>query len=127
MQATAGEPFSGARKRKILCVHYARFELSSRRWYSSLLEPISIKECMCSTCKKRFPIGKLVQMKELVMYLSGLECVRDGEYLNRYSELSQGLEPVYYRRLSETETEILEAVETSDAGYSFRHPRFGNI
>lgn len=112
VQAKAGEPFSSARKKKILCLHYGgRPGGIIAGWCYSLLVPISEEECMCRTCKKRFPIGKLTQMEELVEYLSGLGCVRDEEYFKRYSELSQGLEPVYFRRLSETETEILEVVK----------------
>lgn len=110
MQAKAGEPFSSARKKKMRCAHYV---IVSRKWYDSLLEPISEEECMCLACKKRFPIEKCLQMEELTEFLSGLGCVRDEEQLERYSKLSQGLEPVYYRRLSETETEILATEDTS--------------
>lgn len=109
VQAKAGEPFSSARKKKTLCLHYGgRPGGIIAGWCYSLLVPISEEECICSVCKKRFPIGKLAQMEELVEFLSYSGCVRDED---RYSKLSQGLEPVYFRRLSETETEILEVVE----------------
>lgn len=121
MPPNTGEPFSKARKKKILCLHYNRIPgLYATMWPQSLLVSISEKECMCRACKKRFPIEKYAQMEELINHLSLVceeqmathsisEYVIDEEFLDRYSELSQGLEPVYYRRLSETENEILEA------------------
>lgn len=121
MQANAGEPFSKAREKTILCLHYDRIPgFYATMWPKSLLVPVSEDECMCRACKKRFPLAKHAQMKKLISHLS-LECeaqmathtiseyVIDEEFLDRYSEMSQGLEPIYYRRLSETENEILKA------------------
>jgi hypothetical protein len=47
-------------------------------------------------------------MQKLIAYLSNKGCVTDTSYI---AKLSRGLEPVYYRRLSETEVEIIETVE----------------
>lgn len=130
IQAKAGEPFSSVRKKKILCAHYVKrqsvgYLSSHKKWYSSLLEPISTEECMCSTCKKRFPIEKCAQMEKLLNYLSKIsnsEHIREEVCFKRFSKLSQGLEPVYYRRLSETEIEILDTVEINEAGCRLRIP-----
>ena len=62
---------------------------------------------MCSVCKKVFPIEKLKQMQVLVGYLSNKGCLTDVALIKK---LSDGLEPVYYYKLSETETKIEETV-----------------
>ena len=112
IQAKAGEPFSSVRKKKILCTHYVKMQsfgyLSDyKEWYSSLLKPISKEECMCSTCKKRFPIEKCAQMEKLLKHLSNSNCVPDEKYFGHYSQMSQRLNSAYFRILSETEMEEL--------------------
>ena len=127
IQANAGEPFSKARKKKMRCTHYVIGKFLCYYYtYWSFLEPISEEECMCRACKKRFPIEKYAQMEELVRLLRDPQWLMYGteyylqeyhnqEYYDRLSKLSQGLEPVYYRRLSETETEILGTEDASQS------------
>lgn len=101
-----GEPFSKERTRRHFCLHYAGrpggFMLGN---CSSLLVPIGENECKCGKCGKIFSLDKYQQMEKLVSCLS-ISCFEDG-----IEELSVGLEPVYYRRISETETEILDVVD----------------
>jgi len=103
-----GEPFSKARHKKHLCLHYAGIP-GGFTWghcYSKLVL-ISDTECVCCECKKTFSIEKYKQMESLVKYLSNKGCITDGALI---AALSEGIEPVYYRRLSETEIEILKTV-----------------
>lgn len=103
---TAVEPFSRERKRKHLCLHYDGIPGGIVAGYCySLLVPINENECQCRQCGKSFSIDKYSQMENLVDYLSNKGCVTDIKLIEK---LSEGLDPVYYRRLSETETEILE-------------------
>ena len=103
-----GEPYSKSRLKKRLCLHYGGIPGGIVPGYCfSKLIPISEIECMCSECRKKFPIEKHKQMESLVDYLSNKGCMTDGALI---AMLSEGIEPVYYRRLSETEVEILEAV-----------------
>lgn len=111
--AKAGEPFSKARHRKILCFHYGGRPGGIIAGYCySQLEKVSETECACWECGKRFPIKKYDQMEKLVKHLSNQGCVVDMKIIQR---LSKGLEPVYYRRLSETEVEIVETETREDA------------
>ena len=103
-----GEPYSKSRLKKRLCLHYGGRPggIVPGYCYSKLI-PISESECICSECRKKFPIKKYKQMESLVDCLSNKGCITDGALI---SALSEGIEPVYYRRLSETEIEILETV-----------------
>ena len=105
-------PFSKSRNKKRLCLHYSGRPggIIVGHCYS-LLTKKSEKECECCICKKVFPIEKITQMKQLVDYLSNKGCVTDVE---RIAKLSKGIEPVYYYKLSETETRIEEVI--SDNG-----------
>lgn len=104
-----GEPYSKSRLKKKLCLHYGGRPGGILPGYCySFLHPINDKECICSVCRKTFSIKKYGQMQKLVAYLSNKGCVTDTSYI---AKLSRGLEPVYYRRLSETEVEIIETVE----------------
>ena len=106
-----GEPFSKAKNRKHLCLHYS----GSPGGFGpgccfSLLTKISETQCQCIECRKLFPIEKYDQMEELVAYLNEKGCITDGNLIFR---LSEGIEPVYYRRISANEVEILD---TGDKG-----------
>ena len=104
-----GEPFSKAKTRKKLCLHYEGTPGGFTVGYCySLLIPRGKTECICAKCGKVFPIEKHDQMKQLVRYLSNKGCITDVAYIMK---LSKGIEPVYYRRISENEIEILETVE----------------
>ena len=103
-----GEPYSKSRLKKRLCLHYGGRPGGIVPGYCfSKLIPISESECICSECRKKFPIEKYKQMESLVDYLSNKGCITDGALI---AALSEGIEPVYYRHLSETEIEILETV-----------------
>ena len=108
-EANAGEPFSKARTRKILCLHYDGRPggILPGHCYSKLV-PLNADKCKCHDCGKVFSAEKYEQMNRLVHYLSNKGCVTDMEYI---AELSKGLEPVYYCRISETEIKIVETVE----------------
>lgn len=101
-----GKPFSRARQKKHLCLHYDGVPggLIMGNCVSKL-RPINEKECMCCECHKIFPIEKYEQMEKLVDYLTNKCCITD---IDLIAKLSEGLDPVYYRRLSEDEIEILE-------------------
>lgn len=103
------EPFSKERTRKHICLHYDGTPggILIGDCYS-LLYPINESECKCNRCGKVFSIDKYRQMEWLVDYMSNKGCVTDVAVI---SELSKGLEPVHYRRLSETETEILDTMD----------------
>ncbi len=104
-----GEPFSKSRRRKHLCLHYdGRPGGFVPGFCYSKLVHINENECVCSECGKVFTIEKYLQMKNLVDYLSNKGCVTDFEII---AELSEGIEPVYYRRLSENEVEIVDTVK----------------
>ena len=106
-----GEPYSKSRLKKILCLHYGGRPGGIVPGYCfSKLIPISESECMCCECHKTFPIEKYKQMESLVDYLSNKGCMTNGTLI---AMLSDGIEPVYYRRLSETEIEIIETVDNS--------------
>lgn len=106
--AEVGEPYSKAKTKKHICLHYVGMPSGIIAGYcASLLEPISETECRCSVCHKVFPIEKMAQMEELVDYLFRKGCITNSKVV---AELSQGIEPVYYRKLSATETEIVETI-----------------
>lgn len=73
----------------------------------SLLESISDTECRCSVCHQVFPIEKVQQMDNLITYINTKGCTTEIKII---ANLSRGIEPVYYRRLSENETEIIETI-----------------
>ena len=110
-----GEPYSRARTKIHICKHYSETIYPNQiirggmvfalTFYHSKLSPISDSECMCGECRKLFPINKMDQMEKLVNELFIRKT--DDAYI---SKLSSELEPVYYRRLSETDIEILETV-----------------
>ena len=60
---------------------------------------------MCVMCKKHFPVKRMEQMNQLVSYLSRKGCTIDEKLI---AELSCGIEPVFYHRISETEIRIIE-------------------
>ena len=105
-QIKVGEPYSKSRKKKRFCDHYYK------------LRPISDSEFICTQCHKIFSIDKLEQMKKLIDYRYRNRPKNPFRYLcddcfdEEISELSRGLEPVYYRQLSENETEIIETIES---------------
>lgn len=103
-----GEPFSKAKTRKHICLHYvgvpSGFTVGN---CCSLLEAISDTECKCRICHRIFPIEKLEQMENLLTYLNAK---RDITELEIIINLTHGIEPLYYRRLSEKEIEILELI-----------------
>ena len=103
-----GEPFSRARNKKRLCLHYGGVPggILPGHCYSKLIH-ISDTECMCSECRKTFSIEKYQKMESLVNYLYNKGYLTDEKLI---AKLSKGIEPVYYCRLSETEIEILERV-----------------
>ena len=103
-----GKPFSKARHKKHLCLHYGGVPggILPGHCFSKLIK-INDAECMCSECRKTFSIEKYQQMESLVNYLSNKGCLTNEKLI---AELSKGIEPVYYSRLSETEIEILESV-----------------
>ncbi len=104
-----GEAFSKAKNRKLLCLHYAGTPGGIVPGFCcSKLFPINEKECKCVDCGKVFSMEKYEQMEQLVDYLSNKGCVTDVELIK---ELSLGIEPVHYRRLSETEIEIIDVVD----------------
>ena len=104
-----GEPFSKAKNKKHLCLHYGGIPGGIVQGYCfSKLLPISDTECICCECRKTFPLGKYQQMESLVDYLSNKGCMTDGGLI---AMLSERIEPVYYRRLSENEIEILETLD----------------
>lgn len=101
-----GEPFSRAKNKKHLCLHYGGIPGGFVPGHCySLLAKISETECMCCVCGKVFPIEKYDQMEKLAAYMGSKGCITDSNYI---IELSKGLEPVYYRRISENEVEIIE-------------------
>lgn len=104
-----GEPFSKARHKKHLCLHYGGIPggFTPGFCYSKLVS-ISDTECRCCECGKTFSIEKYNQMETLVDYLTNKGCMTDEALI---AELSDGIEPVYYRRLAENEIEILETIE----------------
>jgi len=104
--AVAAEPFSNACKRKMLCRHYAGRPggILPGACHSLLIEQ-NENECMCVMCKKHFPVKRMEQMNQLVSYLSGKGCTTDEKLI---AELSCGIEPVFYHRISETEIRIIE-------------------
>lgn len=95
-----------------LVIHYSIPIPIVQKWKTkSRLIPFGENECVCSKCGKRFPIERYMQMEKLLAYLSDENCEKDEKYI---AELSRGLEPVRYRRISETENEILETVENEE-------------
>ena len=105
-----GEPFSKARHKKHLCLHYGGIPSGFTQGFCySKLVSISDTECRCCECGKTFSIEKYNQMEALVDYLTNKVCMTDGSLI---TELSDGIEPVYYRRLSENDIEILETIES---------------
>lgn len=105
-EARAGEPFSKAKTRKKFCCHYDGWGGGPLPgFYHSKLVPLGEKECVCKECGKVFPIEKYEQMERLIKYELNRGNVYDDD---RDSDLYEGLEPVYYRRISENEIEILE-------------------
>ena len=103
-----GDPFSKAKNKKHLCLHYGGVPggIVPGDCYSKLI-PISDTACMCCECRKTFPIDKYQQMESLVDYLSNKGCMTHGVLI---AMLSEGIAPVYYRRLSESETEIIDTI-----------------
>lgn len=103
-----GESFSKAKTKKNLCLHYigvpSGFIVGNCH---SLLESISDIECRCSVCHQVFPIEKVQQMDNLITYLNTKGCTTEIKII---ANLSRGIEPVYYRRLSENETEIIDTI-----------------
>lgn len=104
---TVGEPFSKTKTKKHLCYYIGVPSGIVVGHCASLLEPISKMECRCSICHKVFSIEKMAQMDELVDYLFRKGCITQRKVV---VELSRGIEPVYYRRLSENETEFFETI-----------------
>lgn len=98
-----GEPFSKVRYKKKICYHHTGIGIMK---VSSQLSKISERECMCLKCKKRFPIGAMGKMDNLVTQLNLL-----GYWLGKekIEKLSEGIEPVEYYKLSESEMEYIEA------------------
>ena len=97
---------SNARKKKILCMHYwGRPGGILPGSCHSLLIKKSEKECICTKCRKIFPIKRMAQMEQLVSYLSNKGCITDEKFI---AKLSRGIEPIYYYKISETKTEIDE-------------------
>lgn len=102
------------KKKRKLCLHYGQITSKIAEGYCySLLAPINENECQCRQCGKIFPIDKYLQMEELVKYLSDKGCVTDINLLDTalIKKLLDGLAPVHYNRISETETEILDEVK----------------
>ena len=101
-----GEPFSKAKNKKHLCLHYVGIPGGIIPGYCySRIRKINENEYVCTGCGKHFSAKQNEQMNMLVSYLKNKGCVTDENYI---SKLSRGLEPVYYRRLSETEIEIID-------------------
>lgn len=93
-------------KRKTLCTHYTgRVGGILPGSCHSLLIEKNEKECICTKCKKVFPIKKMAQMNRLVAYLSNKGCMTDEKLINK---LSRGIEPAYYYKVSENEIKIDE-------------------
>ena len=106
-----GEPFSKAKNKKHLCLHYGGKPGGIVPGYCySKIRKISENEYACIECKKRFSAKQNEQMNMLVSYLTRKGCCIDTIYI---AKLSRGLEPVYYRRLSETEIEIIDTVDNN--------------
>ena len=99
-------PVSDIRKKKILCTHYIGRPggILPGSCHSLLIEK-SEKECICTKCRKIFPIKRMAQMEQLVSYLSNKGCITDERFI---AKLSRGIEPIYYYKISETKTEIDE-------------------
>ena len=106
-----GEPFSKAKNKKHLCLHYGGKPRGIVPGYCySKIRKISENEYACTECGKRFSAKQNEQMNTLVSYLTSKGCCTDTIYI---AKLSRGLEPVYYRRLSETEIEIIDTVDNN--------------
>lgn len=97
-----GEPFSKVRYKKKICYHHTGIGIVK---VSSQLLKISERECMCLNCKKRFPIGAMEKMDNLVKQLNILGYLLGKEKIEKMSE---GIEPVEYYKLSELEMEYIE-------------------
>lgn len=98
-----GEPYSN--QRKYLCLHYDGIPGGFIVGYCySKLTPLNECECVCRECGKVFPIEKYRQMEQLVTYLTNKGCLTDKTLIKN---LSKGLEPVYYCRISENEIKII--------------------
>ena len=81
------EPFSKAKTRKILCLHYEGIPGGVTVGYCwSKLKQHGETECICKECGKVFPIEKYEQMKKLVKYLSNKGCITDVAYIMELSE-----------------------------------------
>ena len=108
-----GEPYSRASKKIKVCTHYFGQPGSIVAGYCvSLLKKINEEECLCKCCGKRFPIEMYDKMEKLTEYLSNKGCCT---YVDYIAELSEGLEPVWYRQLSETEIEVVDRKENAEA------------
>ena len=98
---TVERPVSNARKKKILCMHYwGRPGGILPGYCHSLLIEKSEKECICTKCRKIFPIKRMAQMEQLVSYLSNKGCITDERLI---AKLSRGIEPSYYDKIPEIE------------------------
>ena len=106
---STARPFLRTCQTKMLCTHYTgRVGGILPGSCHSLLIEKNEKECICTKCKKVFPIKKMAQMNRLVAYLSNKGCMTDEKLINK---LSRGIEPAYYYKVSENEMKIDLPVE----------------
>lgn len=101
-----GEPFSRVSKKRRICLHYGMIGggIIAGKGYS-YLHPVSEDMCQCGCCGKKFPIEAMETMKHLIEYLECAGCCISAGMIR---ELSEGIEPVAYYRISEIECRICE-------------------